>query len=61
MCGALHCLLGSVAVGFGSRLCEQVVGVTMGAGYAPLVADCFCFVMRGGGGLCVVSVRQLSS
>ena len=43
VCGALHCLLGGVIVGFGSRLCGRIVGVPVGAYCAPLVADLFLF------------------
>ena len=50
MCGALHCLLGNIFVGFGSELCERIVGVPVGANCAPLVADLFLFSCGGGGG-----------
>ena len=31
---------------FGSKLYRQIVGIPMGTNFAPLIADCFCFVMR---------------
>ena len=46
VCGALHCHLDSVFVGFGSKLCRQVVGVPVGTGCAPVLLQiCFCFVI----------------
>ena len=50
MCGALHCLLGNMFVGFGSELCERIIGVPVGANCAPLVADLFLFCCGGGRG-----------
>ena len=52
---ALRCLLDNVFVRFGSGLCGLIVGVPVGAGCAPLVADMFLFCF---GGLHAVSVRQ---
>ena len=50
MCDALHYLLDSIFIRFGSKLYRQIVGIPMGTYCAPLVADlflfCFCFVMR---------------
>ena len=43
VCGALVCLLDDVCVGFGTKLCRQIVGVPMGASCAPLVAGLFLF------------------
>ena len=39
----LRCLLDNIFMGFGSKLCGQVVGIPVGAGCAPLVADLFLF------------------
>ena len=47
VCGALAFLLGSVFVRFGAGLCGQVVGIPVGAGCAPLVADLFLFCSEG--------------
>ena len=47
VCGALAFLLGSVFVRFGARLCGQVVGIPVGTGCAPLVADLFLFCYEG--------------
>ena len=43
VCDALVCLLGGVFIGFGAGLCGQAIGVPVGAGCAPLVADLFLF------------------
>ena len=43
VCGVLVCLLGGVCVGFGAGLSGRIVGVPVGAGCAPLVADLFLF------------------
>ena len=57
MCDDLCCLFGNVFVRFSSEFCGRIVGVPVGAGCAPLVADLFLFC---GGGLHAVSVRQWS-
>ena len=33
----------NIYVGFGTKLCRQIVGIPMGAGCVPLVADLFLF------------------
>ena len=47
VCDALSYLLGGVCVGFGARLCGQIVGVPVGAGCAPLVAGLFLYCYGG--------------
>ena len=47
VCDALVYLLDNVFVGFGAELCGQAVGVPVGAGCAPLVADLFLFCCGG--------------
>ena len=46
MCDALHYLLDNIFIRFGYKLYRQIVGIPMGTNCAPLVAVCFCFVMR---------------
>ena len=43
MCDALHYLLNSIFIRFGSKLYRQIVGIPMGTNCAPLVADLFLF------------------
>ena len=43
MCDALHYLLDSIFIRFGSKLYEQIVGIPMGTNSDPLVADLFCY------------------
>ena len=43
MCDALHYLLDTVFIRFGSKLYRQIVGIPMGTKCAPLVADLFLF------------------
>ena len=43
MCGALHYILDSIFIRFGSKLYRQIVGIPMGTNCAPLVADLFLF------------------
>ena len=43
MCDALHYLLGTIFIRFGSKLHRQIVGIPMGTNCAPLVADLFLF------------------
>ena len=43
ICDALHYLLDNVFIIFGSKLYRQIVGIPMGTGCAPLVADLFLF------------------
>ena len=43
MCDALHYLLGSIFIRFGSKLYRQIVGIPMGTKLAPFVADLFLF------------------
>ena len=47
VCGALTFLLDGIYIRFGSKLCRQIVGIPMGAGCAPLVADLFLFCYEG--------------
>ena len=57
ICDALHYLLdNNIFISFGSKLYRQIVGIPMGANYAPLVADLFllCYERE----FYVVSVRQ---
>ena len=42
-CDALHYLLDNIFIRFGSKLYRQIVGITMGTNFAPLVADLFLF------------------
>ena len=46
MCDALHYLLDNIFIRFGLKLYRQTVGILMGTVCAPLVADCFCYIMR---------------
>ena len=46
ICDALHYLLDNILLRFGSKLYRQIVGIPMGTNCAPLIGDCFCFVMR---------------
>ena len=39
MCDALHYLMDNIFIRFGSKLCRQIVGISMGTNCAPLVAD----------------------
>ena len=41
MCDALHYLLDTIFIRFGSKLYRQIVGIPMGTNCAPLVADLF--------------------
>ena len=43
MCDALHYLLHTIFIRFGSKLYRQIVGIPMGTYCAPLVADLFLF------------------
>ena len=43
VCEALIYLLDDIYIGFGARLCGQIVGVPMGTNCAPLIADLFLF------------------
>ena len=43
VCGALAFLLDNIFIRFGTGLCGRVVGIPVGAGCAPLVADLFLF------------------
>ena len=47
VCDALTFLLDNIIIRFGTKLYRQVVGIPMGTHCVPLVADLFCFVMRG--------------
>ena len=47
VCDALTFLLDNIFIRFGTRLCGRVVGVPVGAGCAPLVADLFLFCCGG--------------
>ena len=47
MCDALHYLLGSIFIRFGSKLYRQIVGISMGTKLAPFVADLFLFCSEG--------------
>ena len=43
MCDALHYLLDTISIRFGSKSYRQIVGISMGTSCAPLVADLFLF------------------
>ena len=43
MCDAVHYLLDSILIRFGSKLYTQIVGIPMGTNCATLVADLFLF------------------
>ena len=43
VCDALTFLLDNIFIRFGTKLCGRVVGIPMGAGCVPLVADLFLF------------------
>ena len=43
MCEALNFLLDNIYIKFGSKLCRQIVGMSMGTDCAPLAADLFLF------------------
>ena len=45
MCDALHYLLDTIFIRFGSQLYRQIVGIPIGTNCAPLLADLFCLVM----------------
>ena len=45
---ALTFLLDNIFIRFGTGLCRQVVGIPVGTGCAPLVADLFLFCCEGG-------------
>ena len=40
-------LLDNIFIRFGTKLCEQEVGIPMGTSCAPLVADLFLFLLEG--------------
>ena len=46
MCDALHYLLDNIFIRFGSKLYRQIVGIPMGTGCAPLVADLLAHLSR---------------
>ena len=43
ICDALTFLLDNIFIRFGTKLCRQVLGISMGTNCAPLVADLFLF------------------
>ena len=43
VCEALIYLLDNIYIGFDTKLYRQIVGIPMGTGCAPLVADLFLF------------------
>ena len=43
ICDALHYLLDTIFIRFGSKLYRQIVGILMGTYFAPFVADLFLF------------------
>ena len=43
MCDALHYLLDTIFIRFGSKLYRQIVGIPMGTNCAPLFTDLFLF------------------
>ena len=43
MCDALHYLLDSIFLRFGSKLYREIVGIPKGTNCAPLVVDLFLF------------------
>ena len=43
MCDALHYLLDSIFIRFGSKACRQIVGIPIGTNCAPLDAYLFLF------------------
>ena len=47
VCDALSFLLDNICVRFGTKLYRQIVGIPVGAGCAPLVADLFLFCCEG--------------
>ena len=48
VCKALIFLLDNVYIRFGSKLYRQIVGLSMGTNYVPLVADLFLFCYKTG-------------
>ena len=46
MCEALTFLWYNIYIRFGTKLCRQIVGISMGTKCAPHVADLFCFAMN---------------
>ena len=46
MCDALHYLLDTIFIRFGSKLYRQIVGIPMGTNSVHLVADLFLFCLR---------------
>ena len=46
MCEALIYLLDNIYIRFGTKLYRQIVGIPMGTGCAPLVADLFLFCYK---------------
>ena len=48
VCKALTFLLDNVYIRFGSKLYRQIVGLSMGTNYVPLVADLFLFCYKTG-------------
>ena len=47
MCDALHYLLDNIFIRLCSKLYRQIVGISTGTNYAPLVADLFLFYYEG--------------
>ena len=43
LCDALSYLLDNIYIRFGNKLYRQIVGISMGTNYAPLLADLFLF------------------
>ena len=46
MCDALHYLLDTIFIRFGSKLYRQIEGIPIGISCAPLVADLFLFLFH---------------
>ena len=47
LCEAFTFLIDNIYVQFEGMVYQQIVGIPMGTNCAPLIADCFYFVIRG--------------
>ena len=43
MCDDLHYLLDNIFIRFGSKLCRQILSISVGTNCAPLVGDLYLF------------------
>ena len=59
VCDALTFLLDNIYIRFGTKLCRQVVGITMDTHSAPLVADLFLFCYERDSRLIVLMLLML--